>query len=161
MKFVADGMLGKLTRWLRMLGQDVEYSSQMGDDELLETSNKKRRVLLTRDLELYKRAAARNIETFYVEGGIEAEKVAEIAGRFKIPLKINMEKSRCPACNSRIKPIPKKDVAEKVEKNTFAFYNDFWTCPKCSKIYWQGAHWRNIQATLERAEEILRKGSAG
>jgi len=160
-KFVADGMLGKLTRWLRMLGQDVEYSSQMGDDELLETSNKKRRVLLTRDLELYKRAAARNIETFYVEGGIEAEKVAEIAGRFKIPLKINMEKSRCPACNSRIKPIPKKDVAEKVEKNTFAFYNDFWTCPKCSKIYWQGAHWRNIQATLERAEEILRKGSAG
>jgi len=160
-KFVADGMLGKLTRWLRMLGQDVEYSSQMGDDELLETSNKKRRVLLTRDLELYKRAAARNIETFYVEGGIEAEKVAEIAGRFKIPLKINMEKSRCPACNSRIKPIPKKDVAEKVEKNTFAFYNDFWTCPKCSKIYWQGAHWRNIQATLEKAEEILRKGSAG
>ena len=161
MKFVADGMLGKLTRWLRMLGQDVEYSSQMGDDELLETSNKKRRVLLTRDLELYKRAAARNIETFYVEGGIEAEKVAEIAGRFKIPLKINMEKSRCPACNSRIKPIPKKDVAEKVEKNTFAFYNDFWTCPKCGKIYWQGAHWRNIQATLEKAEEILRKGSAG
>jgi hypothetical protein len=160
-KFVADGMLGKLTRWLRMLGQDVEYSNQMNDSELLETSNKKRKVLLTKDLELYRRAAARNIETFYVEGGTEAEKVAEIAGRFKIPLKISMEKSRCPACNSRIKPIPKKDVAEKVEKNTFAFYNDFWTCPKCGKIYWQGAHWGNIQATLEKAEEILRKGSAG
>jgi uncharacterized protein with PIN domain len=160
-KFVADGMLGKLTRWLRMLGQDVEYSNQMDDAELLETSNKKRRVLLTRDLELYKRAAARNIETFYVEGRTDAEKVAEIAGRFKIPLKINMEKSRCPACNSRIKPILKKDVAEKVEKNTFAFYNEFWTCPKCRKIYWQGAHWGNIQTTLEKAKEILGKGAAG
>jgi len=160
-KFVADGMLGKLTRWLRMLGQDVEYSNQMDDDELLETSDKKCRILLTKDLELYKRAAARNIETFYVEGRTEAEKVAEIASRFKIPLKINIEKSRCPACNSRIKPIPKKDIAEKVEKNTFAFYREFWTCPKCSKIYWQGAHWGNIQATLEKAEEILRKGSTG
>lgn len=156
MKFVADGMLGKLTRWLRMLGQDVEYSNQMDDAELLETANKKRRVLLTRDLELYKRAAARNIETFYVEGRTEAEKVAEIAGRFKIPLRINMEKSRCPVCNARVKPIPKKDVTEKVEKNTFTFYNEFWTCPKCGKIYWQGAHWGNIQATLEKAEKILR-----
>ena len=161
MKFVADGMLGKLTRWLRMLGQDVEYSNQIDDAELLETANKKRRVLLTRDLELYKRAATRNIETFYVEGRTEAERVAEIAGRFKIPLKINMEKSCCPACNARIKPIPKKDVAEKVEKNTFAFYNEFWTCPKCGKIYWQGAHWGNIQATLGKAEEILWKGLAG
>lgn len=161
MKFVADGMLGKLTRWLRMLGQDVEYSNQMDDSELLKTANKKRRVLLTKDIELYKRASARNIETFYVEGRTEAEKVAEIAGRFEIPLKINMEKSRCPACNARIKPIPKKDVTEKVEKNTFAFYNEFWTCPKCGKIYWQGAHWGNIQATLEKAEKILRKGLAG
>jgi len=160
-KFVADGMLGKLTRWLRMLGQDVEYSNQMNDSELLETSNKKRKVLLTKDLELYRRAAARNIETFYVEGRNEAEKVAEIAGRFKIPLTINMEKSRCPACNSRIKPIPKKDVEEKVEKNTFAFYNEFWACPKCTKIYWQGAHWGNIQTTLEKAKEILWKGAAG
>lgn len=161
MKFIADGMLGKLTRWLRMLGQDVEYSSQMDDSELIEAAKKKHRILLTRDLELYQRATSKNVETHYVEGRTEAEKVAELAGRFKIPLKMNMKKSRCPACNTKIKPILKKHLAEKVEKNTFAFYDEFWTCPECGKIYWQGAHWGRIQATLEKAEEMLRKGPAG
>jgi len=55
-KFLADGMLGKLTRWLRMLGQDVKYSVQLGDDELLAMAKKEHRVLLTRDFELYQRA---------------------------------------------------------------------------------------------------------
>lgn len=52
MKFLADGMLGKLTRWLRMLGQDVRYSVQFDDSELLVLAKKEERVLLTKDLEL-------------------------------------------------------------------------------------------------------------
>jgi uncharacterized protein with PIN domain len=44
-----------------------------------------------------------------------------------------------------------------VEKNTFTYYDDFWKCPKCGHIYWQGAHWGRIRATLEEAEENLKK----
>ena len=53
MKFVVDGMLGKLARWLRMMGHDVEYSNSMDDSELLTIARKEQRILLTRDFELY------------------------------------------------------------------------------------------------------------
>lgn len=81
MKFLADGMLGKLTRWLRMMGHDVLYNVRFSDNELLELAKMECRVLLTRDLELYKRAIARGLDAFYVEGETEAERLAEVAKR--------------------------------------------------------------------------------
>ena len=154
MKFIADGMLGKLTRWLRMLGQDVTYSNQFGDAVLIRTANKERRVLLTKDLKLYKRAIAKCIEAFYVEGRTEAEKLAELAKRLDFSLIIDLKRSRCPRCNAEIRLTPKEKLAGKVEKNTFIYYDEFWKCSKCSRIYWQGAHWKGISATLEEANKI-------
>ncbi len=154
MKFIADGMLGKLTRWLRMLGQDIKYSNQFEDEELLMTAKKEHRILLTRDMELYQRAVAKGINAFYVEGQTEAVKLADLAKQFDIPLTIDLKLSRCPRCNTKIRPTPKEELAGKVEKNTFVYYDEFWKCPKCGHVYWQGAHWSRIRATLEEAKKI-------
>jgi uncharacterized protein with PIN domain len=153
-KFIADGMLGKLARWLRMLGQDVKYSNQSEDAELTAIAEKEHRILLTRDLELYQRAVANSIDAFYVEGRTEAEKLAELAERFDFSLTINLKRSRCPRCNTQIHLTPKEKLAGKVEKNTFIHYDEFWQCSKCGQIYWQGAHWKGIQVTLEEAKKI-------
>jgi len=155
LKFIADGMLGKLTRWLRILGHDVKYSSKMGDTQLIRVSKKEKRVLLTRDLELYKQAVAKGIEAFYLEGQTGEEKLAEIAKRFDVKLDIDMVTSRCPKCNTRVKPVSKEKVVGKVEENTLVHYDEFWKCPKCQQIYWQGAHWLGIRKTLEKANIIL------
>ena len=157
MKFIADGMLGKLTRWLRMLGHDVDYSSKMDDAQLIMVAKKERRILLTRDLELYQQATAKGVNAFYLEGKTEAEKLAHFAKRFNIKLDIDMATSRCTKCNTRVKPISKEKVADKIEKSTFSYYNDFWECPKCGQIYWQGAHWTRIRKTLETTKETLEK----
>jgi uncharacterized protein with PIN domain len=155
-KFIADGMLGKLTRWLRILGQDVTYSTLLEDAELIATAKKENRVLLTRDSELYQRAINKSIGAFYVEGRTEAEKLAELAERFGFLLTINLARSRCPRCNGRIRLTPKEQLVGKVEKNTFIYYNKFWRCSKCGSVYWQGAHWDGIRATLEEARKIRR-----
>jgi uncharacterized protein with PIN domain len=155
-KFIADAMLGKLTRWLRMLGQDVTYSTQLEDAELMATAEKENRVLLTRDLELYQRAVGKDVAAFYVEGSTEAEKLAALADRFGLPLTIDLTRSRCPRCNGRIRLTPKEQLAGKVEANTFIYYNEFWKCSKCGRVYWQGAHWDGIKATLEEAKKIRR-----
>lgn len=154
MKFIVDGMLGKLTRWLRMLGQDVQYSTQLDDAELVAMAEKEQRILLTRDTELYKRASAKGIDAFYVAGKTEAEKLAELAERFDFSLKIDLNHSRCPRCNAKILLTHKEKIAGKVEKNTFSFYSEFWGCPNCGHVYWQGAHWKGIRATLEEAKKI-------
>jgi hypothetical protein len=153
-KFIADGMLGKLTRWLRMLGQDVTYSNQFEDAELITMAEKEHRVLLTRDSELHKRAIGKGIVAFYVEGLTEAEKLAELAERFDFSLTIDLKRSRCPRCNAEIRFTPKETLAGKVEKNAFIYYDEFWKCSQCGRIYWQGAHWNGIRATLEEAKEI-------
>ena len=72
-------MLGKLARWLRMLGQDVLYNTKLSDNELLGLAKAEWRVLLTRDFELYKRAISRGLESYYVEGKRESDQLSEVA----------------------------------------------------------------------------------
>jgi len=157
LRFIADGMLGKLTRWLRMLGHNVKYSNKLDDPQLILIAKREGRVLLTRDLELYQQATARGVQAYYVNGVNEAEDLAKLAKRFGINLDVDMKISRCPKCNAQVKPVPKEKVAGKVEETTFSYYNEFWECPKCGQIYWQGAHWTRIIKTLETARELLNK----
>ncbi len=157
MRFLADGMLGKLARWLRMLGHDVIYSVQFNDSELLELAKKDDRFLLTKDLELYKRAVGRGLDAYYVEGMIESERLAEVAKRFGLQLTIDMNRSYCPVCNTKIKETPKEKLQDELEKNTLTYYNKFWKCPNCSQIYWQGAHWTQINNTINQARLKLEK----
>ena len=157
MKFIADSMLGKLARWLRMLGQDVTYNVQLDDNQLLDLAKKESRVLLTKDLELYQRAASRGIEALFVEGKRESDRLAEVARRYGLTLAIDMEKSNCPVCNTKLKATSKDQLSGELQKNTFTYYEKFWKCPNCGQIYWQGAHWKQISNTLSEAQAKLEK----
>jgi uncharacterized protein with PIN domain len=155
MKFIVDGMLGKLSRWLRILGHNVKYSNNLDDAQLLTIAKKERRTLLTRDFELYRHATAKGIDAFYMEEETGEERLAALARKYGMDLDIDMTISRCPKCNTKVKPITKEEAAGKVEKSTFEHYDEFWKCPKCGQIYWQGAHWTRIRRTLEVAQGIL------
>ena len=156
LKFITDGMLGKLTRWLRLLGYDVEYANNVDDKKLMMLAIDEKRTLLTRDLELFQQATARGIDAFLVDGTTEVERLANMAKKYCFPLEIDVNLSRCPKCNARIIPISKDEVASKVEQATFKFYSEFWACPECGQIYWQGAHWKRIREILELAKKQLR-----
>lgn len=155
MKFLTDGMLGKLTRWLRMLGHDIKYSSSSNDKQLIETAKSEGRILLTSDLGLYRKATVEGINSFFVERKTEAQKLASLAKQFNLKLKFEAAVSRCPACNTKIKPVSKEKIIDKVPETTGSYYDEFWKCPNCEKIYWQGAHWKRISKTLREAEEAL------
>jgi uncharacterized protein len=151
--FIADGMLGKLARWLRMLGHDVVYSTKMGNNDLLSVAKKENRILLTRDSELYHRAIGRGLEVFYVDGKTEVQRLVQLASRYNFPLEIDMDKSCCPKCGTKLKAVAKEQVQGELEENTFRFYEKFWKCPTCQQIYWQGAHWKQITGTLKQAQQ--------
>ncbi|KPV62375.1 MAG: hypothetical protein AOA66_1354 [Candidatus Bathyarchaeota archaeon BA2] len=157
MKFVTNGMLGKLTRWLRMLGQDVEYSRSLDDKKLIEMAKTQRRILLTRDLKLYQQAMMHGVNAVLVEASTGPEKLADLARRFNFNLEIDVAVSRCPKCNTKIRFVPKDMVIDKVPKTTSTYYNEFWECPNCGQVYWRGAHWKRIEKTLREAREVLRK----
>jgi len=154
MKFLCDGMLGRFSRWLRLLGYDVEYLSDVSDNRLIEAAKKERRTLLTCDLQLYRLSVARGVETYLVEGKTEAERLARISERFKIKLDVDTKISRCPACNSRIKPVKKEHLKGKIPPSVLKNYRKFWVCKGCGKIYWQGGHWRLIHKMLREAKRV-------
>ena len=158
MKFITDGMLGKLTRWLRMLGHDVEYSRSEDDKKLIEKAKSERRILLTRDLRLYHQATTQGVDAMLVEAATGAEKLAGLAKRFDFNLEIDVTVSRCPKCNTKIKPASKGMIVDKVPKTTSTHYNEFWECPRCGQVYWQGAHWKRIEKTLREAKKTLETG---
>jgi uncharacterized protein with PIN domain len=153
LNFLADGMLGKLARWLRMLGYDVIYSVVFNDCELLELAQKEERVLLTKDLELYKRAIGKGIDAYYVGGKTEPEMLAQVAKRYGLTLEIDMDKSHCPICNTKLQAANKEELQAELEKNTFTYYDKFWKCANCGQIYWQGAHWKQITETLTQLQQ--------
>lgn len=157
MRFITDGMLGKLTRWLRMLGHDVEYSKSLEDNELIDRAKTENRILLTRDLKLYQRAITQGADAFFVDGNTEAQKLAQLSKRFNFKLEIDVAVSRCPKCNTPIKSVSKEEVIDRIPKATASVYNEFWMCLGCEQIYWRGAHWKRIEKTLREAKETLEK----
>ena len=156
MKFLADGMLGKLTRWLRMIGCDVKYFRNLKDEDLIGISIRENRILLTRDANLFRRALSKGVSAFLVEGCDEVEKLAMVAKRFNLDLEIDVKNSRCPKCNARIHPVSKNKIREKIPPGTFKFYDEFWECSKCGQIYWKGSHWKKINRTLLEASKMMK-----
>ena len=157
MKFLLDGMLGKLSRWLRMLGYETVYEKDRSDIDLLATAKRDSLILLTSDEELYRTASIRGLESFLIQGRTEPERLAHLARRYNLTLRIDPKDSRCPTCGSPIRETPKAEVEGSVPPATFKVYSTFWVCtnPKCAKIYWQGSHWKKIGQTLEMAKKIL------
>ena len=157
MRFLLDGMLGKLARWLRMLGCDVSYQNDRSDSELLSTAKSNSLILLTADEELYRTATFRGIQSFLVQGKTEPERLAELADRYNLELEIDTNKSRCPTCGCPIKETSKQELEGLIPAATFKVYKTFWVCtnPNCAKIYWQGSHWKKIEQTLQAAKKIL------
>ena len=68
-------------------------------------------------------------------------------------MEVDPDKSNCSVCNTKLRETSKSEIEEKVEKNTLKYYDKFWLCPNCGKVYWQGAHWKNIETTLKMAKE--------
>ena len=140
-----------------MLGQDVEYAMSSNDEELIKTAKAEERVLLTRDLKLFQLAQKRGVDAFLVEGASRVEGLALLAKRFGFRLEIDVTVSRCPKCNTPIREVSKSEILDRIPGATSTYYDEFWECPSCGQIYWQGAHWKRIGNTLREARQTLKK----
>lgn len=155
LRFLADGMLGKLTRWLRILGHDVHYLVDADDERLLELAQSEKRVLLTRDLALSQRAAGHGVEAVFVDAVDEVGQLAGLAMMFGFGLVVDFSVSRCPKCNGSLESVSKEAVADEIPELTSTYYDEFWRCLGCGKVYWRGSHWKRIAKTLEAARGRL------
>jgi uncharacterized protein with PIN domain len=144
--FIVDAMLGKLAKKLRLLGYDSLYSSSIEDDNLLHIAKNENRVIITKDLQLIHKAKKHQIASIQITKNEEIEQFLQINEKINLgKCTISGSNSRCLVCNGELKYTEKKDISEKVPTGVFENMNDFWTCNKCGKVYWEGTHIKNLQ----------------
>jgi uncharacterized protein with PIN domain len=147
--FVADVMLGRLAKWLRIAGFDVLYSNRFGDDELVALSRQQERILLSRDTRLLLRKA---VDRFVF---LESEQIEEQLAQVFKATSINVLPgilTRCLACNRILLDIPRDQIRDRVPPFVFETQRLFKSCPDCRRVYWAGTH---RQAVLNVFRRIL------
>ena len=146
-KFVADVHLGRLTRYLRMMGLDVLYKNDFNDDEIVLISLKERRAILTKDRGILKRNEVTH--GYWVRSINVEEQAKEVLKRFDLQKEIK-EFSRCIECNELLNPIKKETIIEQLPPKVAKFHNEFFQCTACNKIYWKGTHYQRMLTFIKR-----------
>ncbi|MEW6679564.1 MAG: Mut7-C RNAse domain-containing protein [bacterium] len=148
MKFILDDMLGKLARWLRIMGYDAKYCRKISDDEVIKQAKEERRILLTRDRLLVKRFA---VTSLLIKSENIENQLKQVIKRFNLDIKDIF--TRCPSCNGILEGIEKEKAYHNVPDIVFSCYDNFSLCTLCGKYYWRGNHWEKIKESLNNLTE--------
>lgn len=146
LKFAVDSMLGKLAKWLRIMGYDVIYSPMIEDDYLMWLSSIEGRIVITRDTKFFKKIGSKN--SFFVRSDKLKEQVFEVIKGFDLNPEDNML-SRCVNCNTRLTQLPKEEASGLVPEYIFLNHEEFYYCENCKKVYWDGTHTANMKKMID------------
>jgi len=147
-KFLADEMLGRLARWLRLLGYDTLYLSPADDQQLVRRARADGRILLTRDASLAQR---RNLDALLIVSDRVQEQLAQVYRQ--LHLSTDNRFARCALCNVVLDHLDKEAARAQVPPYVFQTQSAFRRCPACQRIYWRGTHWQRMQKLLETLDK--------
>lgn len=150
LKFIADAMLGKLARWLRIIGYDVVYESSISDDDLIAMAIHEHRVILTMDRKLTERESAKN--SLLIKSPYYKEQLRQVIGHYSIDYKSGIF-TRCLLCNRLLDSVEKEKIRDRVPPYVYSTQDEFDVCRQCSRVYWSGTHRVKM---LEMLDEILK-----
>ncbi len=141
MKFIADVMLGRLAKRMRLLGIDVLYDRTLDDNEIIRLSLEQDRVILTRDKALNDRPLAAN--HLFIKSDLVQQQVEQVLSNFSLESLLN-PLSRCSGCNEPLDRITREDARDLVPQYVYENNYLFLRCPQCKRTYWYGTHVRRM-----------------
>ncbi len=144
-RFVLDSHLGKLAAYLRLVGFDTLYWSDVEDAALADVSRGERRILLTKDRDLLKRRAVTH--GYFVRAVRPRAQLAEVVRRFDLARSMAPFR-RCLRCNGILRQVPKEAVLDHLPTRTRRDFQEFQRCPDCGRVYWKGSHYRRMQRLI-------------
>lgn len=154
MKFIVDKMLGKLCKWLRILGYDATYFVLSDRRLLVYKSLQENRIILTRDRRVSKK---KSWGLVLIEGNFVDEQLKQVIQELKLEVEGKNIFSRCLICNISLEPIARSEAQDKVPPYIYQTQDRFVFCPQCRRVYWQGTHWERAKQQYANIRESLQK----
>ena len=148
-KFILDVHLGKMAKYLRLLGFDTLYESSYNDNEIISISKAEKRIILTRDRGLLKNNKVTH--GCWIRSQHTCEQLKEVISRFDLRAGAKPF-TRCLECNSLLNDVKKEEISDFLPLRTKKYYDEFKHCPGCKRIYWEGSHYEKMKKHIE---EIL------
>lgn len=150
MKFLADRTTGKLAKKLRALGFDAAYWGGGPIQEAARVALIEGRMFLTRSRRIS--AAPKDLQVTILEANDPREQVREVLKKLHLKPSDNQYFSRCLMCNEGLQPVTKGEVEGRVPDFIFRYYDSFYLCPRCRRVYWPGTHLDHMK---EEVDQIL------
>lgn len=147
-RFFADAMLGRLTRWLRILGFDVAFEAHIGDGELVRRALEEDRAILTRDRALPREWSVSGV--YVVSAEKPLDQLREVVRAFDLAGSVQLF-SRCNRCNARLGTIAAEKLRDRLPGPVLARHREFRVCPSCERVYWNGSHTDRMRRVAQRA----------
>ncbi|MFC1949156.1 Mut7-C RNAse domain-containing protein [Chloroflexota bacterium] len=154
MKFIVDHNVGKLTKWLRMMGYDTLFFTGDDDWQMIITALNEGRVILTRDTQIMKRGviASGRLKAVLIENEEPKQQMRQVVEALDLDTRSRLF-SLCLECNQPLEERTHQQVKGRVPPFVFQTQDQYVECPSCHRIYWKGTHW---QAMTDRLEELAR-----
>ncbi|MFH0838685.1 MAG: Mut7-C RNAse domain-containing protein [Candidatus Omnitrophota bacterium] len=147
MKFIVTHEVGKLAKWLRILGFDTVYQKKDDKRELVLKSLREDRIVVSRNQTL---ARYTGIRLVHISSDVLKEQLAQLKDELGIFISEERMFTRCVLCNDVLHPITKEEVKGKVPVFVYDDNESFVECPTCKKIYWRGTHWGNVKEATRK-----------
>jgi len=146
MEFILTKELGRLAKWLRVLGFDAVYFKEDNKSVLLLEALRQGRIILTRNQKISKE---RGIKVININSQNLKEQLRQLKEELKLTLDGEKMFSRCVICNLELEYIEKEKIKGKVPEYVFKTQDNFYICEGCKRIYWQGTHWGNVSQIIK------------
>jgi uncharacterized protein with PIN domain len=151
MIFLVDSTLGKLAKWLRILGYDTLYWRAPDPEGILRRAREEGRVLVTKDAKLYKGKGA--LEALLVREDNPFRQLQEVVRHYRLIVDKGMLFTRCLACNAPLEAIDPEEAKGNVPDHIYHTHQAFSRCPVCRKVYWAGSHYGQMTKVVERLQK--------
>ena len=154
-KFIADNNVGKLARWLRLIGYDTLLFKQKDDGQMIKIALSENRVILTKDAQFMKRRLVTNgkLKTIHIKQDDPKLQVQEVVKTLNLNYHFKPF-SLCLECNRALVARDKEEVKNLVPARVFETQTQYTECPACQRIYWPGTHW---QAMVKKLQDLQGK----
>lgn len=147
--FVADVHLGALARIMRLLGFDVLYNNNYTEADIIQIATTRKRIVLTRSTHLLKH---KRIEWGCLIRSENSEvQTMQVIKRFNL-LPVTNAFSRCMVCNGLLTVVDKQAVVDLLPPKTKQFFDEYWQCRHCKRIYWKGSHYNHMLQLIDKIQ---------